>query len=601
MDISSLQKFCVYEPRVELGNKRSWAIEKGGSVVTPFVIPATSYSNSNVVWQVVPPSKQSILDRVVVAHVPVTLTFAGTTSDGSNLLQPGKCGLRSRPIQRMFSTLSMAVNGQTISLEPQQIVQALERVKAPLEADREFYSIFPCMTDKYATYGDASLANNNALAIYADNPAENSRGSYRMNVTSNTTTAATVQIDLYEYIVLPPLLFGADGDGIIREAGGLTHLDTFVVNAAMTQNLARIWCNANPTFGSSPSTATITSLTVNISARPELHLWWITPRLTEQIPMKINYPYFNVQRYTTGTVATLAPNASATIQSTVMQFQSVPHKIYIFARRSDSDIFSTLLKTIGSSDTFVNINSIAINFNNVSGLLSQASQLQLYEMSLQNGLSESWDEFGGYTQLLSSSGSTTTIGTVGSLLVIDPAKDFGLDSSLANGSLGQFNFQIAQMNITNQNQYETFPIDLYVIAVYEGVMEISYNQAPITVGVASKEDVLSAVPSHVGYHALRYVYGGGGDFFSDFAKGFEKGFGDVLNFVKDNKLISKGLGIIPHPGTQIASQVADLLGFGEGEGVGAAGRSHHRKHRKKGGVLLGGEGLSVRDMKKRLM
>lgn len=591
----NIEKVGIYEPRVDLGNKRVWAIEKGGSVVTPFVIPATSYSNSNVVWQVVPPSKSAILDRIIGVHMQATLTFAGSTSDGSNLLQPGKCGLRSRPITRMLSTLSVAVNGQTVSLEPQQIVAALERMKAPLEADRGFYSVFPQMTDKYATYADGTLANNNPLGIYGDNSAENSRGAYRMTVTSNTPTAAVVTVDMYEYLVLPPLLFGADDDGKIREAGGLTWLDTFVVNAAMTQTLNRIWCNANPGTGLNPSTATISSLSVNLPTRPELHLWWITPRLVEGIPKSIPYPYFNIQRYTTGSVASLAPNASATVQSNVMQFQSIPNKIYIFARRSDSDIYGTLAKTIGTTDTFCNINSISINFNNVSGLLSQASPFHLYQMSLQNGLSMSWPEFGGYTQLISSSGATTTLGTVGSLLCIDPSKDFGLDSSLANGVLGQFNFQVAQMNITNQNQYDTFPVDLYVIAVYEGVMEISLNQAPITIGAASREDVINAPTSDLPYNQLKHIYGGG-DFFSDFGDILTKGF----DYVKDNKILSKGLGLFPHPGAQIASQVADILGFGA-DGGERAGVSAGVPAGSRGGVLVGGKKLSKKDMRKRLL
>ena len=37
---------------------------------------------------------------------------------------------------------------------------------------------------------------------------------------------------------------------------------------------------------------------------------------------------------------------------------------------------------------------------------------------------------------------------------------------------------------------------------------------------------------------------------------------DVARFVKNNKLISKGLGMIPHPAGQAASYVAGLVGLG---------------------------------------
>lgn len=37
----------------------------------------------------------------------------------------------------------------------------------------------------------------------------------------------------------------------------------------------------------------------------------------------------------------------------------------------------------------------------------------------------------------------------------------------------------------------------------------------------------------------------------------------VGQFVRDQKLISKGLGLIPHPGAQAASQIAKMVGLGE--------------------------------------
>ncbi len=38
--------------------------------------------------------------------------------------------------------------------------------------------------------------------------------------------------------------------------------------------------------------------------------------------------------------------------------------------------------------------------------------------------------------------------------------------------------------------------------------------------------------------------------------------GDAARYIKDNKLLSKGLGMIPHPAAQAAAQVAALFGLG---------------------------------------
>ena len=47
-----------------------------------------------------------------------------------------------------------------------------------------------------------------------------------------------------------------------------------------------------------------------------------------------------------------------------------------------------------------------------------------------------------------------------------------------------------------------------------------------------------------------------------------KGFFDVLKkvggFLKDTKLLSTGLSLIPHPGAQMAGRVAGQIGLGRG-------------------------------------
>ena len=50
----------------------------------------------------------------------------------------------------------------------------------------------------------------------------------------------------------------------------------------------------------------------------------------------------------------------------------------------------------------------------------------------------------------------------------------------------------------------------------------------------------------------------GSGFFGDLWSGIKKGF----NYVKDNKLLSKGLALIPHPGAQKLAGVAGAVGLG---------------------------------------
>ena len=85
----------------------------------------------------------------------------------------------------------------------------------------------------------------------------------------------------------------------------------------------------------------------------------------------------------------------------------------------------------------------------------------------------------------------------------------------------------------------------------------------------------------------------------------QKGAGimDVLKFVKDNKLISRGLGIIPHPGLQAASTLAGMAGLGKKK------KTHRKKQNGRGifgdlgsglGSVFGGLGSGVGSVAKGL-
>ena len=67
----------------------------------------------------------------------------------------------------------------------------------------------------------------------------------------------------------------------------------------------------------------------------------------------------------------------------------------------------------------------------------------------------------------------------------------------------------------------------------------------------------------------RQLHGNG--FFGDIWSGIKS----VGNFVKDNKLISTGLSLIPHAGAQTAGRIAGQLGLGR-----------KRKHMSGGGSLV---------------
>jgi hypothetical protein len=179
--------------------------------------------------------------------------------------------------------------------------------------------------------------------------------------------------------------------------------------------------------------------------------------------------------------------SSAQLTSTSLQLNVIPDKILIFARIPMSQ------QTIQNTDTFMKINSISVSFNNVSGLLSAAQPQDLYKMSVMNGSNQSWAEFVGYTSNTRLNGLTTDgypnlTGTGGSLLVIDPAKNFNLPDFLSNGSLGQFQLQF---NLNVSNQYDVaFNPEICVICCNSGIFSTMQGASQFNIGLLTKQKIL---------------------------------------------------------------------------------------------------------------
>lgn len=572
---SPLNKFAVYEPRMELNNERSFVIVKGGQTITYYPYPATSYSNANFNFTTNPPGKQNVLDRVVIIDVPVTLTFVGGgDSSGDRILQRGRDAFRSYPISSITSTLTSKINGFPVSIELSEVVHLLSRYHTPLEDKNTFASLSLQMEDNYQNYSDADGANNNPLGVYQDNSTQVPRGAYPMIVSVNTNTNATVNAIIREYIILPPYIF----DG--HEAGGLTNLDTLEFNWVLNPNLQRIWSR------STANTVPLTSLTCNFG-QPTMYLAWITPRLTQTIPSLMVYPYFQISKYVANQPnGVVNSNTSQILMSQVIQFNSIPRKIYIFAKQSNSIIYSSLANMINTTDTFLPITKLNINWDNKVGVLSSAVIDNLYSISVCNGLKVPFVEFNGLTYNIGTvaTDSPSTIGLAGAPICLELGKDVGLQDNQAEGLVDKINFQV-QASVFNVNQSQNLTPDLYVVAIYDGILEIFDNSARAYIGVISQEEILNASVNHgVTYKQLEMVYGG--DFFSK----FKEVAGDIYRGLKDSKILSNVLGQLPHPIAQKGAEFARNLGLGEG---GARAGDY-----EDGGVLIGGRAMKKSDYTK---
>jgi hypothetical protein len=196
---------------------------------------------------------------------------------------------------------------------------------------------------------------------------------------------------------------------------------------------------------------------------------FITPQPSQMLKSKNVVPFYQLFRYIStqgGTALQVAINPSTylgtsnsysvpgivptqqTYTSSTIQLNAIPDFLIIVGRVPMS------IQTPANSASFLVINRISINFANCAGLLSNATQYDLYKMSVENGSSQTWENFSGWAQT-SVNGYNFPAPTTGSMLVLRFGKDIQLSTDYwAPGSLGNFSLNYS---ITFTNQGTTYP------------------------------------------------------------------------------------------------------------------------------------------------
>jgi hypothetical protein len=559
----------VTDPRIDVGKQRSYAVLEGGSTVSWKPNISTSYSTSSIQFSAPPPNPRVLVDREVKIVYPIQLSFTGTSSSG-NLLQIGSNdALRAYPISSTLTTLAVTINNSQVSINMSDVIQALLRVSTDRNERGMDYSLCPAMVDQSASYDTLLGSVRNPLGFYGDNTAEEARGGFPLTIVSNTPTSAVIQAIVTESIYLSPFLFSkcsGESSGFI----GVQTLDfTFTLG-----NLARMWSH-NAVSGNN-----ITAITPSFFAPPQLLFNYITPKDIQLIPDSVAYPYYEVDRYPTPAIAIapmtnyVVPNNTVSVQSNNIQLNSIPRRIYVFARQQNSD------QTYNSADFFARIVNISVNWNNNSGLLSSATEQDLWRLARKNGVSLSWPQWTQY---------------VGSVLPLEMGTDIGLGTLESAGLLGTFQLQMT-VTLGNIHPTDTINFSLYVMTISEGAFTITQNRSIKQVGVISRQDVLDAGNAP----AVNYQQLAGGDFFS----GLKSVIGTIAEGVQKALPIARVLAPVAKTLIPGAAPILSAIGMGRrrkhrrgaamaGAMAGAMEGGRRRRHRRRrGGVLVGGKLLS---------
>jgi hypothetical protein len=587
--LSPLEVVKVIVPECKINSKRQYAVLKGGAENNYKKFVSSSFSNNSCSFSCPPPNPSIIVDRRVWLKYKVRLSFTGTGATAVDLvLQNGKDALRAFPLTSILNTLSVSINNTTVSVNASDILPALMRANVFPELKRKEYSTFPSYQDHSQKYSDLVGTNKNPLGTFGlvDESGVDTRGSYEITfVTPNVQTGTTViDVEICEPIFLSPFLFNG------KDKSGFCQVQTLDFTFNWNTNLERIWSRSDV------HSNTLSALVVNLAQYPpELLFHYITPSADMVIPQVLTYPYQDIQRYITQVGTINAGQLQSQISTNNIQLSSVPKKLYIYAKRRVST------ETAYTTDTFGAIEQMSVSYNNRSGLLAQASQYDLYQLSRKNGLEMSWNDFHGLAMVSNSAtNGFTKIGSVGSVVIIDPCRDLGLSPVEASGINETIQLQI-NLNVRNVNQTDAVVFDVYVVAVNEGVFTIANQRTVSQIGVLSRNDVLNASSApEISYH--RYVNElEGGSFMDDLRM--------VLDSPWENLIKPVGKAVLP-----LAVPLArKLIGIGESSGGmeeeemeqmemdGDAMRKMKKgKAMRSAGVLVGSGKMSRSELKKRL-
>ncbi|GEM_PF-5911583 len=548
----SIRPVQVLDKRLGWGEEGEleFGVQKSGALNRWQVLTTTSSSNNQIVWNSNPPSPGIAMSRNVLMQVQFIVTLTGSSSTGMYSANSGFSCPRYMPLNQCINSIAVLLNGTTLTQNNYQLVNAFSHYSKQASDDTNA-SMAPSFADVFQDYNDAQNYQGSGvglgvvqdpLATFGQSPgAYPNRGSYKIDsVVLTGTGTAVVTFTTTESLYLSPFLTGTDqGEALIL-------LQNFQVTANL-QNLAKVWSINTVAAAASINPTNYTGISVSVGQNPALLVNFITPGALTKIPKMVSYSYYPTQVYQTNMpgAGTMAPGTPISVTSQNIQFSTIPSRIYVFIRRSDASYQgfngSGFANATTFTDTFAQISSLNITWDNRNGILADANSQALYQLSHKNGYNRSFQAFNQFT---------------GSVLCLNVASDIALNSPAEAPSLQTTKQFQLQLTATNIGLDATSTWTLYIVAVNDGLLTITENSSIQQQSVLTPQDISDATerPETIEPHIKSGdMYGGG---FFDQAKRFA---GKVNKALKQTHAISHVASALGHPEISAA---ANALGYG---------------------------------------
>lgn len=463
--MEGVEKQFQLDPRIAVTDP-VYTITKGGDKITYQNFASQSYSQTSLQFQVVPNSMGTYLDRKVLVSMVVDFTLtAANPADiifpGGDPSESGVCGLRYMPLNNVPTNVQITLNNNTFSYNSAEIFAPMSCYNTPAyDLESQYWSYAPACKEPGQTFDQTFGTPRSSLASRWQNTLQDSNATIPdFQLLSNVAGQAVIRATWTEPILYPIFIHSQ----IERE--GILGLNSAIVLTWTIGQLSRFLAYDNV------SGVELSDISADWAVPPILRLNWITSANTAianaNMQMAYKYPFTNIVPFLNPPLL-LQPGESATVQSMNVQLQGIPHCVYIFARERYND------RTPFDVDSYAAIDSINIIFNNQSGILANASKVQIHNICSQNGLKIKYRDW--------SSG-------VGSVAKLQFDKDIPIGSpDLAVGSAGTFQFT-ASVGITNINPDPIY-YNLVLVICYEGILTIAGGSCYTNINLVTPMDVL---------------------------------------------------------------------------------------------------------------
>ena len=498
----------------DITDQLTYAVQSGASSNTYQQFSAVSTSASSMSFNVQIPSESIVVSREVLIQTDIafTINITGVPPLQTAFNYGETDAFQAFPLNSLFTTASAQINNTNVSVNLQDVLPSILR----LNDNRELYrynGMCPVLPDQaYKEFSAGVGGSNNPLGDWSDQSYDGDlypRGAYPCQLALvhqvsgggiNTSPVSTNVLDTFTITgivtVTEPLLGLSPfvyGDCAYNKQGmvGINAM-SFVFN--IDSSCKRFFSTASNAVLPSGASGYTVSLGTAGQANPftntRLLLNFLSTQPSDLISARNIVPYMDLPRYLSlqSSTGPLVNGASATLNSQNIQINQLPDYFLISVRKPMST------QTVKDSSTFLKINSISVNLNNTSGLLSSSTAQDLWRISVNNHSTQSWAEFSGLTNnAANATGIGSAVTTTGSLLVLSPSQDLSLPDYLSAGSIGQYNFQMS-INVTNI-EGETITPEICIICVNSGIFSTVAGSSNIYTGILTKQMVLDAKTS----------------------------------------------------------------------------------------------------------